>query len=327
MATPVGTNLVSSISRRYIMPDVVDFVYRSNVVTFRLLAQNKKIVQGGTQIEVPAMYQAFTNGGPYQGYQLLDVAPNDTVKNLAFDWKQQYVPVSIDRLSLIKLNSPEAVANGIGLLFAQAQMQMVDNLGTGVWSDAVTDPIQIDGLKGAVDAGTITTTYGGLTRASNTWLNSTVDATTTTLTLVALQSLFMNATEGGRAPTLIASRAMQYNRLHNLLGAAGTQTHPVMAGGHDEQLASAGFTNVLYNNTPWVVDSHVPDGATNASNSDIYMLNEDYIQLVTNPMADFYLEDFQVPINQDAMVAKILWAGNLVVMNTQRQAKMTTVTG
>jgi hypothetical protein len=309
------------------MPDVVDFVYRSNVVTFRLLAQNKKIVQGGTQIEVPAMYQAFTNGGPYQGYQLLDVAPNDTVKNLAFDWKQQYVPVSIDRLSLIKLNSPEAVANGIGLLFAQAQMQMVDNLGTGVWSDAVTDPIQIDGLKGAVDAGTITTTYGGLTRASNTWLNSTVDATTTTLTLVALQSLFMNATEGGRAPTLIASRAMQYNRLHNLLGAAGTQTHPVMAGGHDEQLASAGFTNVLYNNTPWVVDSHVPDGATNASNSDIYMLNEDYIQLVTNPMADFYLEDFQVPINQDAMVAKILWAGNLVVMNTQRQAKMTTVTG
>ena len=327
MATPVGTNLVSSISRRYIMPDVVDFVYRSNVVTFRLLAQNKKIVQGGTQIEVPAMYQAFTNGGPYQGYQLLDVAPNDTVKNLAFDWKQQYVPVSIDRLSLIKLNSPEAVANGIGLLFAQAQMQMVDNLGTGVWSDAVTDPIQIDGLKGAVDAGTITTTYGGLTRAANTWLNSTVDASTTTLTLTALQSLFMNATEGGRAPTLIASRAMQYNRLHNLLGAAGTQTHPVMAGGHDEQLASAGFTNVLYNNTPWVVDSHVPDGATNASNSDIYMLNEDYIQLVTNPMADFYLEDFQVPINQDAMVAKILWAGNLVVMNTQRQAKMTTVTG
>jgi len=46
---------VTSISRRYIMPDVVDFVYRSNVVTFRLLAQNKKIVQGGTQIEVPAM--------------------------------------------------------------------------------------------------------------------------------------------------------------------------------------------------------------------------------------------------------------------------------
>lgn len=326
MATPIGTGLVSSISRRYIMPDVVDFVYRSNVVTFRLISQNKKLVQGGTQIEVPAMYQAFTNGGPYQGYDLLDVAPNDTVKNLAFDWKQQYVPVAIDRLSLIKLNSPEAVANGIGLLFGQAQMQLVDNLGTGVWSDAVTNAKQIDGLKGAVDAGTVTTVYGGLTRASNTWLNSTVDASTTTLTTAALQSLFMNATEGGRAPTLIASRAMQYNRLHNLAGTAATQTFPVMAGGHDEQLASAGFTNVLYNNTPWVVDSHVPDGVTNSSNSDIYMLNEDYIQLVTNTMADFYLEDFQTPINQDAMVAKILWAGNLVVLNTQRQAKMTAVT-
>ena len=323
MATPVGTGLVSSISRRYIMPDVVDFVYDSNVVTFRLLAQNKKMVQGGTQIEVPAMYQAWSNGGPYQGYDLIDTAPNDTVKNLAFDWKQHAVAVAIDRLTLIKLNSPEAVANGLGLLFAQAQMQMVDNIGTGVWSDAVTNAKQIDGLKGAVDAGTITTVYGGLTRSTNTWINSTVDATSTTLTSPFLQSLFMNATEGGRAPTLIASRAMQYNRLHNLMGPG--QEFPVMAGGHDEQLASAGFTNLLYNNTPWVVDSHVPDGATNASNSDIYMLNEDYIQLVVSPMADFYLEDFQVPINQDAMVAKILWAGNLVVMNTQRQAKATTI--
>jgi hypothetical protein len=323
MATPVGTDLVTSISRRYIMPEITDAVYNSNVVTFRLLAQSKKMVQGGTQIEVPVMYQAFTNGGPYQGYQILDVAPNDTVKNLAFGWKQQYAPVSIDRLTLIKLNSPEAVANGVGFLFSQAQMQMVENLGTGIWSDAVTDPIQIDGIKGAVDAGTITTTYGGLTRAANTWLNSTVDATSTTLTGPFLQSLFMNATQGGRAPTLIASRAMQYNRLHNLT--APSQTHPVMAGGSDVQLASAGFTNILYNNTPWVVDSHVPDGATNASNSDIYMLNEDYFHLIVTPMADFYLEDFQKPINQDAMVALILWAGDLVISNTARQAKATTI--
>lgn len=320
MATPIGTGLVTSISRRYIMPDVVDFVYRSNVVTFRLLAQNKKVVQGGTQIEVPAMYQGFTNGGPYQGYDLLDMSPNDTVKNLAFDWKQQYVPVAIDRLSLIKLNSPEAVANGLGLLFAQAQMEMVDNIGTGVWSDATTLPKQIDGLKGAVDAGSVTTVYGGLTRASNTWLNSSVDSSTSALTEASLQSAFMNAAEGGRTPTLIASRAMQYNRLHALSNAF--RQYPIMAGGHDTQLASAGFTNVLYNNTPWVIDSHVPDGDVNSSNSDIYFLNEDYIQLVVSPMADFYLEDFQTPINQDAMAAKILWAGNLVVMNTQRQAKM-----
>lgn len=322
MATPVGSALVSSISRRYIMPDVVDAVYNDNVVTFRLLAQSKKLVQGGTQIEVPAMYQAFTNGGPYQGYDLLDVAPNDTVKNLAFDWKQHFVPISIDRLSLIKLNSPEAVANGLGLLFSQAQMQMADNIGTGVWSDAVTNAKQIDGIKGAVDAGTVTTVYGGLTRSSNTWINSTVDSTSTTLTGPFLQSLFSNASRGGRTPTLIASRAMQYNRLHNLT--LPGQEFPVAAGGHDAQLASVGFTNLLYNNTPWVVDSHVPDGP-NSTNSDIYMLNEDYFSLIVNTMADFYLEDFQVPTNQDAMVAKVLWAGNLVISNTARQAKATAV--
>lgn len=322
MATPLGTNIVSSISRRFIMPDVVDVIYTSNVVTFRLLAQSKRIVQGGTQIEVPLMYSRFTNGGPYQGYGLLNVAPNDTVKNLAFDWKQQYVPVSISRLDLIKLNSPEAVANGIGVMFEQAQMELVENLATGLWSDAVTDPIQIDGIKGAVDAGAVTTVYGGLTRSTNTFINSTVDSTSTTLTGPFLQSLFMNVTEGGRAPTLIASRAMQYNRFHNLQ--APGQDFPVVAAGSDVQLAQAGFTNLLYNTTPWVVDSHVFDGA-NASNSAIVMLNEDYINLVVNPMADFYLEDFQVPVNQDAMVAKILWAGDLVIKNTKRQGKATAI--
>lgn len=322
MATPIGTGVVTALSRRYIMPEIVDVIYASNPIFFRMNQQNRRIVQGGTQIEVPFMYKRFSNGGPYQGYDTLNVAPNDTVKNGAWDWKQQYVPVTVDGLTLIKTDSPIAVANFIKFSFSQAEMELAELLGTGIMSDIVSDSKQIDGLKGAVDAGSVSTTYAGLTRASNTFLNAQVDSTTATLTVSALQSHFMNVKSGGRTPTLIVSRVEQYNRYYNL--GLMNQLFQLGPAGADEILLSAGFTNVLFNNTPWLEDSHVFDGP-NTSNSAILTLNEDYIQLAVNSRADFALQDFQQPIDQDAYVSKILWAGNLIVTNPQRQGKMTNV--
>lgn len=321
MATPLGEDVVTSIARRWIMPTITDNVYNSNPFFFRLNAGNKRTLRGGTQLEVPLMYARMSNGGPYSGFDLLDTTPSDTVKNAAFDWRQQAVLVTVDGLTLIKTDSPDAIANLIELFFQQSQMEMAENLAVGVWSNGTT-PKQIDGLGAAVDNGGVAATYGGLTRASNAFWNSQVDSSTATLTMASLQSMFGAVSQGGRHPTLIVSRQEQYNRFWNLN--QGAQRYPTGPAAQDEQLANAGFTNLLFNNVPWVVDSHVPDGPS-SSNSAIFMLNEDYFWLGVSPRADFYLEDFQTPVNQDAMVAKMLWAGNLLCSNVQRQGKMTNV--
>lgn len=317
MATPIGTNVVNSISRRYIMPQLVDTYYRSNVITFRLLSRNKKMVQGGYQIEIPLVYTGFAAGGWYQGFDQLDISPSDTIKNAAFDWKQLYVPVTVDRLTLIKTDSPEAVVNFLTFYFEQAQAQLVDLLGTGVWSDAVTNAKMLDGLRGAVDDGTVAATYGGLLRSANTWFRAQVDSATAALTLASLQTLFGNTTEGGRHPTIIASTQANYNR-YWALSVVG-QAFPVQPSGADEQLAANGFTNLLFNGVPWVVDSKI-------TANHIYFLNEDYIYLVVNPQADVAMDPFREPVDQDAMTALIRWAGNLCVSNPARQGKMTAVT-
>lgn len=319
MATPIGTNVVTSIARRYILPEITDNIYGSNVVFFRLNSANKRLVQGGTQIEAPLMYARFASGGPYRGFDLLNVVPSDTIKNGAWDWKQQYVNVTVDGLTLIKTDSPESIANFIRLYFEQAEMEMAENLGVGLWSDGSVAN-QIDGLKGAIDDGTVLNTYGGLSRSSNLFWKSKVDSATAALGMTALQSMFGSCSSGGRHPTLIVSRQEQYNRFWAL----NQPLQRYEAGGRDEQLAQAGFSNILFNGTPWAVDEHVPDGP-NASNSRIYFLNEDYMYWAVSPRADFYLEDFQTPTNQDAMVAKMLWAGNLVLTNVQRQGVMTAV--
>lgn len=323
MATPIGANVVTSIARRHIMPQITDNVYGSNPVFFRFNKSNRKMIQGGTHIEVPLLYKRFTAGGPYSGYDVLTVTPQDTIKSAAVDWAQYYTHVTIDGLTLIKTDQPEAIANIISLLHQQAEMEMAENLAVGLWSNGSTNPKDMVGLEAIVDDGTVAATYAGLTRASNTWWNAQVDAATAALTETALNTFFHRCSQGGKHPTLIVSRQEQYNRMW-VLGNTKFNYTSNMPGMYDQQLMSAGFSNILFNGTPWVVDPHVFNGP-NASNSAIVFLTEDFLSLVVSPRADFYLEDFQTPHDQDAMVSKLLFAGTVISMNNQTQGKMTAV--
>lgn len=316
MATPFGTNEINSISRRYIYPTLVDNVYRSNLMFFRLNARNKKVLQGGLQIEVPLVYARFAAGGWYQGFDLLDVSPSDTVKNAAFDWKQAYTPVSVDGLTLIRADSPEAVVNFLSFYFEQAQTELAEIIGAGLWSTTNTTK-QVDAIPAAVDDGTLAATYGGLLRSANTWWKANLTAITPPLSLATMQTMFGTCTEGGRHPTIIVTTQTVYNLYWAL--STGGQAFPVQPSGHDEQLAQNGFTNLLFNGVPIAVDSHVPSG-------NMFFLNEDYIYLYVNPRADFNMKEFREPVNQDAMTSLILWAGDVVFSNVQRQGKLTGIT-
>jgi hypothetical protein len=292
----------------------VDQVYRSNLMFFRLNARNRKVLQGGLQIEIPLVYSKFAAGGFYQGFDELDITPSDTVKNAAFDWKQAYSPVTVDGLTLIRVDSPEAVVNFLGFQFEQAQTDLADILGTGLWTTTVANNKAIDGIPAAVDAGTIATTYGGLLRSANAFWNANVTNITPPLSLSAMQTMFGTCTEGGRHPTILVSGQAVYN-LYWALSTPG-QAFPSQPGGQDEQLASNGFTNLLFNNVPLAVDSHAPA-------QQLFFLNEDYMYLYVNPRADFNMKEFREPVNQDAMTSLILWAGNVVFSNLLRQGKLT----
>jgi hypothetical protein len=302
------------------MPTVVDNCYNSNPVFFRI-NKSKRFIKGGTQIEVPLMYSRFTNGGAYEGLDVLTISPSDTIKNGVWDWRQYYVSVAVDGRTLIKVDSPEAIANFLKLQFAQAEMEMAANLGADLWGTNTAGSVvgagkQIDGIPNAVDG---STTYGGLTTAANPWWAAQEYAGTEALSLDILNSkLWSAASEGGRHPTLIVSRQQAYDSYYKLaVSKQNIYQGPVS---YDEQLFAGGFTNLLFNGIPWTTDPNVPNSGGTIG-SDIYLLNEDYIYWCISPRGDMFVTDFQEGINQDAMVAKILWAGNLVVTNRARHAK------
>lgn len=322
MATPLGGNTLTALSRRFILPRITDVFYLSNPLFFRL-NQARRVVQGGTQLEVPLLYQGSAGGGFYSGYERLTLTPSDPIKNLAFDWRQAHQPVVVNTLDLIRSNTPDAIANLLDTLHNAAIMDLADTLGTALYSGNVAATNEIDGLRTAIDDGTVAATYGGLARAANTFLNAQVDSTTAALTLGSLQSMHGRTKKGGRTCSLITSRQEQYNRYWSLLIANQRFNAPAAS---DPMMANAGFDNLLLNGTPWVVDDKVFDGP-NVNNSAIVFHNEDYYTFAVSPLADFYVEQFRKPIDQDAFVSNIFWAGNLMVANPQRCGKMTNVSG
>lgn len=322
MTTPLGTNTVSSISRRHILPNVMDMAYGTNALFFRFNKNNKKQVAGGMHVELPFIHSKLTNAGSYEGYDTWNVAPEDVIKNGAWDIKQYYTTITIDGRTLARCNTAEAVVNVLTTHWDLARMTLADKLGDGLYSDCVTNTKEIDGLKGAVDDGGVATSYAGLVRASNTFLNAYDDSSTSTLTASAVNSAMMQATVGGYAPTIILSRVEQYNRIWAILQA---QQHlNVGTGATDEVLGQAGFTNLKINNIPWVLDDKVFDGP-NTTNSAILLLNENFLELLTFFNTDFEMVDFVKPHNQDAMVGALKWYGNLICTNPGLQAKLTNI--
>jgi hypothetical protein len=329
--TLIGTDEITSLSRRVILPFITDQVYASNALYFRLNAANRKRYEGGTHVEAPFMYRRLTNGGAFRGFDVVDVSPNETVKNGGWEMKEYEVPISIDRRTLIRMNSPLAVANELSVRAEQAKMHMADLLGTDLsqseGSSGSTDAEdkQITGLAAVVDAGSATTAYAGLTRSTNPYLNAQINSTTATMTLTALRSAVSSCTFGAHSTTLIRSRSEQYDRFWSLCQV--NQRFMAGQGQKDEALAQAGFTNLCFDNIPWIIDDKVADGP-NTSNSRIEFLNETVFELAIFANTDFDLTDWRKPVDQPGVMTQfLLWNGEFMCTAPQLQGALTNISG
>lgn len=317
MATAIGQDTVTTIARQHILPSIVDAIYGSNVLFYRMVKANKKMIQGGTHIEQPVNYKKSGLGGAYSGYEQLSTAASDDLRSAAWDWKQYSMPVAVDGLTMLKVDSPESIVNHIRLKYELAKTEFCDMLGADLYASSGTgsDAKKLDGLTIAVDN---SGTYGDISHSNSYWASNVVGTQAlTSLTIAQLQTMFGDLTIGREHPTIILSKQEVYNWYWaQVYGTSGANYDiSIPATGSDELLGQAGFTNLLFNNVPWVVDSQV-DGATNGK---VYFLNENWFNLVVHPRADMAIEEFQTPVNQDAMVSQILWAGNLICTNPRLQ--------
>jgi len=304
MAVPYSE--INSITQKYFVPKLVDNIFNSNALWQRGRKKFYNSLDGGTSIMEPVAYAATSASGWYSGSESLDISANDQVTSAEHAWKQIYASVLINRLDELKNSGKSQVVDFVKSKIQLAEKTIADNLGTAMFNDG-TDSKALVGLRSAVSSGR---TYGGIDSSTYSWWDAQVDASTTVLSLPALQALYGDCSIDNDKPTVGILTQDLYDDIWGLYQPAQRFT--------SEDTAKGGFTNLLFNGIPMIVDSHCPAGY-------LYMLNEDYMSIKYHKDENFRTTPFERPVNQNVSYMKIFWTGAFTINNPRMQGVMTSI--
>ena len=127
----------------------------------------------------------------------------------------------------------------------------------------------------------------------------------TPISLAAWQSIFGARTDGNIKPDYVFTAQGIYDKCVSLVVPSQRIT--------DATLGAAGFDTITIHGRAITVDSHC--GATDA-----WIVNTDFLSMVAAKGRNFTMDPWQKPVNQDARIARILWAGQLVSKSGRRHA-------
>lgn len=305
---PLTYDQLSSITEKKFLPKVVDNIFDSNPLLQRLRENGQyKTVDGGTSIIVPLEYAQTSSSGWYSGADQLDTADNDIGTGAEYAWKQAFANISILRSDELKNMGDAAKVDLVKTKTKNAEKTLADKLGTGLYSSG-TDAKSIVGLGSMMSA---SNTIGGIAQSTYSWWRPAgLDTTTTTLTMSAMQACYNAASIGNDTPSVIMTTRANFNRYYGLLQ---PQQRFV-----DSKSANGGWSSLMFNGTPVIVDSHAATGY-------VYFLNEKYLHLMAHPQENFRFEPFTKPINQNLQVAKVYWMGAFGSSNLRMQSALTAI--
>lgn len=285
------------------VPKMVDNILASNPVVFRFFSKAKK-QDGGSSIKIPLWYAKNTSGGSYGRWEVESLNFEDKTTLAEFSWKYNRKFIILDNIDVLENSGDGKIVDIIDQEIKIAQQSFKDDLGTQLFSDGTgNDSKDITGLRAAIDDSTAVATYGGINRSTNPWWKSQYDynsGTDRALTVKLLQSMWGDCKSGIEStdvPTLLVTTQDLFDKAASILDVSRTRD--------DSDLGKAGFETIYFMGKPIVVDSHCPTGY-------FYFINENHIWMVVHPKENFKYVPFAWKVDQEAMVAKIRLACQLV---------------
>lgn len=317
MASPNLSEIVTTTLRSR-TGKLADNVSKNTALLARLRQRGKKKpVTGGSAILQELQYAENGTFQYYSGYESLNISPSDVISSATYDFKQASVAVTMSGLEQIQNAGPERIIDLLEARIDNAEKTMMNNISIGVYSDGSgSGGKQIGGLQLLV-ATTPTNIVGGINAAAFPfWQNIAYSASTTGGSAASAANIqsYMNAVwvqlvRNTDKPDLIVADNNYWSFYLNSLQAIQRIT--------TSSEATAGFDSLKYMTADVVLDGGV-GGA--APTNTMYFLNTDYLFYRPSRERDMFVpEDDRVPINQDAIVKMILWAGNMTVSNRRLQ--------
>jgi hypothetical protein len=351
-------NRVDTTTQRKLYAKVVDNVLNSATL-------GSKIMSNGQPFEGKTMDYTIkvTNSSAGQfisGVETLNSAASDTTVTLS------YAQAAFTQPIVLPLTEAMANAGSSGIINLQAfkkdeaSGEARNRLGIAMYgTGAANQPL---GLGAIVDDGTAVSTIGGLSRTTYTNLKATVTASSGTVSLAKMATLFDNVSAAGiesEEPTLGVTTKTVWSLVEQLLSPTIRANYDVLVpvrGATGQMLPKdalkgvAGFTALSYRGVPIIKDDACTSGV-------LFLLNENYLQwrgrtavpqgfagnlekvdLGTGDTVEgvlsapydtygFFFQPEQMVINQGALLGRIWVFGQMVTDQPRRHGKLTGITG
>lgn len=310
------TTLLTMTLEKFLSDKAADSIFQSTPLIDVLKSRSKTTVKGGIKLLEPLMYGKNTTVGSYQGYDPIDVTPQEGFTNAEFEWKEYAGSLAVSQRELDINQGEAAMLSLLENKWEQLRMSLEDDMNRLLFLDGTgngsKDPT---GLALMVDS---TGTYGNIVRSANAWWASVENASGGVLQIegtVGMKRTFNQASYGRaqKAPNLGITTQIIYEAYEALM--APYLRYSV------EGEANAVFKrdNLKFRGMPLFWDGYCQSGV-------LYMLNTDFIKFVTMSGRDFKVRPFMNPANSTSQVALITWMGNLSCSNCRHQAKITGIT-
>jgi len=341
-------NRVTTTTQDYLLPKLVDTILNSNVFATRMLGKAKK--WRGEKMKFPIKYAKNTTGTSFAGFDTFSTAATDNRVNLEFSPKfyQMTVALPLDELSVNA--GEEKVMDLASLEMASTAQDMADDIGTLFFGPGTGNGSKdFLGLGAIVDDGGDVATYGGLARSTYTTIQATDTASSGTLSLAKMSTLYNAVSSGSQTPTLGITTEAVFALYEQLLQPQEriAKNVPMIKAGRglnsgEGLVGGTGFTGLFYKGFPILADEKCTSGY-------LFFLNEDFLNFYALPMAKtspvkfksvdiegndysevmglgFSWSDWIKPTNQAALVGHIYLGGELISENPKRQGRLTGIT-
>mgnify|MGYP005846809373 CR=1 FL=1 len=311
--------IVSTTLRKY-RDKLVDNV-TSRIFLFDWLKRKGKmrIESGGEEIVVPLLYAFNDTVASYSGYDPIDLIPQEGIGNARYSWKQTAGAVTISGKEERQNSGDSQIINLLKAKTLQLELSFAGWFNEKLFLDGTgNNSKDIDGL-GLLVSSDGTGIVGGIDSSIHTWwksyyINGAKTSSDYDNLLSRMRTAYNTISKGVDFPDIGITTQPVYEGYESKL----TATVNYAIGIVDSRTADYGFQNLKFKGATLTWDSDCPSAC-------LYFLNSNYIELVTHAMANFELQPFIKPDNQDAKSALMLWQGNLTCSNRAKQGVIVSI--
>jgi len=265
---PPNVNITTT-TNQYLAPFWVDIVLRDNYFFGKIMQKTKK--WNGSQMVFPFKYQKGVASVAFNGFDLLPITQQPSTVNGTFYPTFVATNVALAGSDLSTNATPMQTLDLMKVTMESRRQDAADDIGNFLQGDGTSFGGKAPmGLTGAVDNGTVLSTYGGLSRATYSGLNSTVTASGGTISLVKVRTLWNNISDGPVIPNFIVTDYTTWGYFEQLQ-TPFQRNNQDFSPSNRTVASSSGYTEQRWDGMIISRDKKITTGY-------FYMLNLDYLE-------------------------------------------------